>query len=127
MTRHACRARVLAAMPGNAKQLAQRALVHESTARTWIRSMRAEPVPACHVVKWTRTEGNTVPTYAAGPGKDAPRPKPLTPSQTSKAFRARTKKDGRAEDLRARRRARIAADKAARAGGNWLSALGVSV
>lgn len=121
MTRDACRARVLAAMPGTPHEIEKRAMVSESTCRVWIRRLRAESL--CHISKWTRTNGAPMATHAAGPGKDAKKPHPLTMAECCRRSRQRANADERGDLGRARRAAERAAARAAVTPSTWLSAL----
>lgn len=121
MTRDACRARVLAAMPGTPREIAARALVSDSTCRLWIRRLRADG--QCHISKWTRTSGHPVPTHTPGGGKDAKCFPPLTMAEWCRKSRQRAELDGRADILRARRVAKRTAKRAATTPNTWLSAL----
>jgi hypothetical protein len=64
--------------------LAEAAHVCKEHARACLKSLKGQ----IHIAGWIRSRvGPPVPTYRWGPGKDACRPGPLTPSQKGKRYR----------------------------------------
>lgn len=121
MNRDACRARVLAVMPGTPHEIAAAAMVSESTCRKWIRHLRA--AGQSHISKWTRTSGAPRATHSAGPGRDAKKPRALTMAEYCRRSRRLADIEGRGDVIRARRIARRVAARAASVPNTWLSAL----
>jgi DNA invertase Pin-like site-specific DNA recombinase len=110
---HAMRFMVEDALPGSHAEIIKQTGLGRTTVWRWLKQMHQER--CIHIARWHRTPGGGpfIPTYAKGPGKDAPcRLKPLTEAQKSARFRAAARKDGRWDDRNARVRARAAADRA---------------
>lgn len=63
--RQTYRHRVLAAMPGTIKQLAERALVSRSTAQAWVAVLFC--ANECHTMRGKSHGGRPATIYAAGP------------------------------------------------------------
>lgn len=104
----------LALRPGTVADLAERTGLAYNTVWRHIRDLHA--AGECHITpEWKRTQhgGAFVPTYAAGPGVDAPcRLKPFNSAQLSKRYRTKKRKDGSWHELLALNRARWAAKRA---------------
>lgn len=104
----------LALGPGTVADLAKRTGLAYNTVWRHMQAMHA--AGECHITpQWKRIPGGGafVPTYAAGPGVDAPcRLKPFTNAQLSTRYRTRRRKDGSWQELLALNRARWAAKRA---------------
>lgn len=107
-------AAALALGPGTVADLAKLTGLAYNTVWRWVKEMHAQG--ECHITPaWKRTPGGGafVPTYAAGPGVDAPcRLKPYTQAQLSTRYRKKKRKDGSWQELLALNRARWAAKRA---------------
>ena len=104
----------LALEQGTVADLAKRTGLAYNTVWRHIKAMHE--AGECHITPdWKRTPGGGafVPTYAAGPGVDAPcRLKPYTTAQLSTRYRRKRRKDGSWQELLALNRARWAAKRA---------------
>lgn len=113
------RQKVKEALPGTIHQLVKKVGVTESCVRRWLRDMHGIEA---HIDRYKRTAGLWTPVWGVGEGRDAPKPKPLTMAQHCRAWRKRNKRDN-VEFVEAAKRAKQAADEAAKTPCDWLSSL----
>lgn len=121
---NANRAAVLAALPGDFRQIMTATGIGRTTVWRWLADLHS--AGECHIVRWDRVDGGGPfrPSYAPGAGKDAPcKIKPYSQKEKSLRHRRRAKKSGEWEDRNKRQRARYWADRAIKQPQNPFSAL----
>lgn len=108
------------ALPGTIHQLVKKSGLTESCIRRWLRDMRDKK--EAHISAYKRTAGLWTPLWVLGIGSDAKKPKPLTSAHYCRMWRNKNRRDN-AEFKEAAKRAKKAADEAAKTPHDWLSAL----
>jgi hypothetical protein len=100
------RDRVLAALPGTYREIAERACCSYSAAVRWMRILRGDVV---HVSGWRSTTGHgglPQPIFSLGAGKDVPCTiQKQSVSEKNARFHARLRKEGKYLDYRLRQNA----------------------
>lgn len=73
--------------PAHRFDIAERINLHHATVHKHIERNRNK----VHVIDWDRrtNDGSAIPVYALGPGKDVPKPEPITKAEVSRRIRER--------------------------------------
>lgn len=86
---------------------------NHSFSHVWMKIDFLHKAKWIHISKWERavSNGNWAAVYAAGPGRDAPKPRPLYGTEALRDWRERARKSGRWDYFKAKRRSRYTLKK----------------